>query len=61
MREPTEDQIAADFARYQPPVRPILRKTSDYALVAQCCIGLFLIVLGCIAAIALALELGWQP
>ncbi len=60
MREPTEDHIAADFARdrYTHKIKP---QPSDYNQVAQCCIGLFLIVLGCMAALALALQLEWQP
>lgn len=59
MREPTEDHIAADFARdrYTVKQQPS-RQPWDYGQVAQSCIGLFFVAAGCACALALAYGLG---
>jgi hypothetical protein len=58
MREPTEDAIAADFARDRYVIKQ-MPQTSDYERVAQCCVATVLIAAGCAVALALAYGLGW--
>ena len=60
MREPTEDAIAADFARDRYVVKQQPAEPSDLDRVARWCVTTFVVAAGCAAVVAAALCCGWR-